>query len=77
VKVNFDAAFQEESCSAAWGFVLHSDQGTFLAGASGTIEHVKSALHAEAIACAAAVDGASRLGVYRVMLESDSSLSRR
>jgi hypothetical protein len=41
VKVNFDAAFQEESRSGAWGFVLRSEQGTFLASAAGTIEHVK------------------------------------
>jgi hypothetical protein len=57
----------------AWGFVLRSDQGTFLADTAGTIEHVKSALHAEATACVVAVDGASHLRVYRVMLESDSS----
>jgi ribonuclease HI len=73
VKVNFDAAFQETSHSGAWGFVLRSDQGFFLAGAAGKIEHAKSALHDEAIACVAVIDVSSRLGVYRVMFESDSS----
>jgi hypothetical protein len=33
----------------------------------------KSALHDEAIACVAVIDVSSRLGVYRVMFESDSS----
>ena len=56
VNVNFDAAFQETTHPGAWGCVLRSDQGVFLAGASGRIDHVKSALQAEAYACVAAIE---------------------
>jgi ribonuclease HI len=66
--------FVDTSHSGAWGFVMRSDEGIFLAGAAGRIEHTKSALQAEAIACVAAIDGASWPGVYRVIFESDSSI---
>ena len=71
--MNFDASFQESSYSGAWGFVVRSEHGAFLAGAAGKIVHAKSALQAEVFACSEAIEGAARLGMYRVLFESDSS----
>ena len=56
------------------GFVIRSDYGVFLAGAAGKIEHVKSALHAEAVACTEAIGGAGSFGANRVIFESDSQV---
>lgn len=72
IKVNFDAAFLAESGEGAWGFVMRSDNGDFLAGAAGKLHHVKDALHAEAEACVAAAEGVVELGLHRVIFESDS-----
>ncbi|KAE8804478.1 retrotransposon unclassified [Hordeum vulgare] len=71
VKVNFDAAFYEESGRGAWGCVIRDDQGVFLAAKAGTLEHLSSPLHAEALACVKATEASAELGVHRLVLESD------
>ena len=71
VKVNFDAAFIDETGQAAWGFIARSDEGEFIAAAAGSLLHVKDAFQAEAEACNAAVEGAAAIGLHRLIFESD------
>ncbi|KAE8803593.1 hypothetical protein D1007_20544 [Hordeum vulgare] len=71
VKVNFDATFYEESGRGAWGCVIRDDQDVFLAAKAGTLEHLSSPLHAEALACVKATEASAELGVHRLVLESD------
>jgi hypothetical protein len=61
VKVNFDAAFVEETGEGAWGFVARSDKGVFIAAAAGRLKNLRDALQAEAEACVAASEGANRV----------------
>jgi ribonuclease HI len=74
VKVNFDAAFLDNIKAGAWGFVVRSDTGDFVAAAAGKLQYIRSALQAETEACAAAVEGAVALGLHRVIFESDSKI---
>ena len=71
VKVNVDAAFRKETADGAWGFVVRSDAGEYIAAAAGKLRYLKDALQAEAEACVAATEGASALGLNRVIFESD------
>jgi ribonuclease HI len=50
-KVNFDAAFFDNIKAGAWGFVVRSDTGDFVAGAAGILQYTHSALQAEIEAC--------------------------
>ncbi|KAE8797726.1 hypothetical protein D1007_27196 [Hordeum vulgare] len=71
VKVNFDAAYKEDTGAAAWGFVVRNDNGQFLAAAAGKLEHIRSPLQAEANACLKVIEGASELGAQGIVIESD------
>ena len=66
-----DAAFHVESETGAWGFIARDETGDFLAAAAGKMNHVRSALHAEVIACMRAIEGAADLGAQRISFESD------
>lgn len=72
VKVNFDAAFKQDSGDGAYGYVLRSDTGDVIAAGAGKLMYIKCALQAEAEACLAAIEGAGNMGIHRVTLESDS-----
>ncbi|KAE8779439.1 hypothetical protein D1007_47530 [Hordeum vulgare] len=63
--------FYEELGRGAWGCVIRDDQGAFLAAKAGTLEHLSSPLHAEALACVKATEASAELGVHRLVLESD------
>jgi hypothetical protein len=67
VKINFDAAFLKESGAGAWGFVVRSDAGEFVAAAAGQLKNLRDSLQAEAEACVAASEGAAALGLNRVI----------
>jgi ribonuclease HI len=71
VKINFDAAFVESSGDGAWGFIVRSNTGEFIAAGAGKLRHLRSALQAETEACVAAIEGAELLGINRVEFESD------
>jgi hypothetical protein len=47
VKINFDAAFDEKTGKEAWGFVVRSSSGEFMAAGAGKLSH----LQAETEAC--------------------------
>jgi ribonuclease HI len=72
IKVNVDAAFCQESRLGAWGFIARGNDGSFIAAGTGTMNHLSSALHAEASAFVAAIESMSNLGSFRVIFESDS-----
>lgn len=55
VKINFDAAFHENRGDAAYGYVVRSDEGDVIVAAAGKLTNVKSAIHAEVLACLMAV----------------------
>ena len=58
----------------AWGFVARSETGQFVGAAAGKLHHIRDALHVEAEACLAAIEGAAAIGLHRVILESDSQV---
>ncbi|XP_071685499.1 uncharacterized protein [Lolium perenne] len=72
IKVNVDAAFCQESRMGAWGFIARGSDGSFIAAGTGAMNHLSSALHAEALACVAAIESMSNRGSFRVIFESDS-----
>lgn len=74
VKINFDAAYSNNTGSGAWGCVARSDQGEFLAAAAGKLDHLTGPLHAEAEACVKAVEASAGMGLHRVHFESDSQV---
>lgn len=47
------------------------ETGSFLAAAAGKMEHVRSSLQTETIACLRAIEGADDLGAQRVRLPND------
>lgn len=63
VKVNFDGAFDSDSGSGGWGYVICDQAGDFIAAGAGKSTHLIDALHSEAVACLAAIVGANRVGV--------------
>jgi ribonuclease HI len=73
VKVNFDASFIPELKNGSYGYVIRAEDGEFLAAGAGKLNHLRSALHGEAEACIAAMEGTSNLGMFRVLFESDST----
>jgi ribonuclease HI len=75
VKINFDADFVESSGDGAWGFIVRSNTGEFIAAGARKLGHLWSALQAKTEACVAAIEGAERLGINRVVFESDCQVS--
>ena len=73
VKVNFDGAFDENTCAGGWGYVVRDQAGEFIAAGAGKSVNLKCALQSESVACLAAIDGAIRIGANRIIFESDSS----
>ena len=48
VKVNFNAAFKQGSNDGAYGYILQSDLGEFIAAGAGKLRHVNNALQDKA-----------------------------
>lgn len=72
VKINTDAAFSERSGTGGWGLICRDDALDILFAAAGGRHEFSDALHAEAFALCQAVSLADRLGVGRVIFETDS-----
>jgi hypothetical protein len=61
VKVNFEAAFRDETRDGAWGFIARSDIGEFIGAAAGKLRQLRDALiKAEVEACSVAIKGKLR-----------------
>jgi ribonuclease HI len=73
MKVNFDGAFHEATGTGGWGFIIRNHRGEFVAAGAGRLSHLRDPLHAETLACIAAVKGAAVLGARKVIFESDCS----
>nr|XP_045088296.1 uncharacterized protein LOC123496932 [Aegilops tauschii subsp. strangulata] len=77
MKLNTDGAFQEETHSGGWGFILRNDTGALIAAGAGNLEYLVDALHSEAWAMLYAVDAAIRMGCDRLIIETDSLLLKQ
>lgn len=73
VKVNLDGAFHQTTKDGGWGYVIRDQAGEFVAAGTGKAVHLRDALHSEAVACLAAIEGAVSIGANRIIFESDSS----
>lgn len=71
-KINCDGAFVKETRKGGWGCVIKDHNGEFLEASAGRLEHVSSALQAEAAACKKGLELAARLGMQQVILETDA-----
>ena len=72
-KINIDAAFRAKSNTGGWGFVARDNTGEFLEGGCGSLEHVTSSIHAEALAALNSLQRVAQLGMTRIVLETDAS----
>jgi hypothetical protein len=73
LKINTDAAFIAQEKSGAWGFVIRDCGGHGVMEGSGRIRAVHDALAAAGEACLAALYAAMDIGIWRIILETDSS----
>ncbi|XBI10215.1 hypothetical protein VPH35_137542 [Triticum aestivum] len=71
VKINVDAAFAEQRGVGGWGLICRDDAQDIRFAAAGAQHDLQSALQAEAVALSKAVTLADRLGVGRVIFETD------
>jgi hypothetical protein len=74
VRVNFNGAFDQNTGSRGWGYVICDQADDFIAAGSGKTVHLRDPLHSEAVACLATVNGVIRIGANRIVFESVSSL---
>ncbi|KAM0838851.1 hypothetical protein ACQ4PT_060704 [Festuca glaucescens] len=72
IKINCDGAFHAEHQQGGWGFAARDDKGILHGAGAGHIAYVASALQAEAMACAGAVQAAASWGMGHIQLELDS-----
>jgi ribonuclease HI len=73
-KINTDGAFDPNTRTGGWGFVVRNTNGEVLLAGAGNICHVASALHAETIAALKGVQQVARLGMQHIILETDASI---
>ena len=71
VKIYIDAAFADQTRSGGWGIICRDDTQDVRFAADGARLDLNNALHAERIALLEAVTLADRLGVGRVIFETD------
>ncbi|XP_073358191.1 uncharacterized protein [Aegilops tauschii subsp. strangulata] len=71
VKVNFDGAFDENTCAEGWGYLVRDQVGKFIAAGVGKTVNLKCALQSEFVACLAAIDGAIRIGENRIIFDPE------
>jgi hypothetical protein len=72
LKINTDGAFQAESRTGGWGFVIRDCDCSIRGSGAGLLTHVTSAAQAEAQACTEALHAAADWGMSQVHIESDS-----
>jgi ribonuclease HI len=72
IKINTDGAFSAEKCQGGWGFVARDAQGRVRGAGAGKIKYAGSAVQAEALACAEALQAAMEWGMVDFSIETDS-----
>lgn len=74
LKVNIAGSFFQVSSSGGWGYVIRDSNGLVISSAAGRLDHVRSALQAEAEACLQTILAAHDMGVEEVVPEFDALL---
>lgn len=70
LKVNIDGAFHAATLTCGWGFVIRDSQGDVMGSAAGRLDHVATAMQAEATVCHEALHAASAWGMMKVQIET-------
>ncbi|KAF8733394.1 hypothetical protein HU200_015002 [Digitaria exilis] len=76
LKVNCDAAFDPETGSGGWGFIIHDAEGDLVVSGRDRLDYLMDSLHAEIIACLQGAQAAADLGIVRLILETDAMMVR-
>ena len=71
--INIDASFRAITRSGGWGFVARDNNGVFLEGGCGHLEHISNPTHAEALAALYSLKRIAHLGMTRIIFETDAS----
>ena len=72
-KVNTDGAYDSDTGSGGWGFIITDDQGMMVKSGTGEETFLQNALHAELLGCVTGLREATRMGLNRVCLEVDAT----
>jgi len=73
-KINADGAFDPNTRTGGWGFVVQDTKGEVMMVGAGNIQHVASPLQAEMIAMLRGVQQAAWLGMQNIILETGASM---
>lgn len=74
LKVNIDGAYDSNTGSGGWGFIIRDDQGMMIKSGAREESFMQNALHAELLGCAAGLREASRLVFNTICLEVDATV---
>jgi len=73
-KINIDGAYDPNTRTGEWGFVVRDSNGEVLLVGAGKISRAASAIQIEGIAALKAIQRAAQLGMTHVILETDASV---
>ena len=73
-KINNDGAYNQNTRTGGWGFVVRDSRAEVLLVRAGKISQAASALLTEAIAAVKALQQAAQLGMTHIILETDASV---
>ena len=73
-KINIDGAYDPNTRTGEWGFVVRDSNGEVLLVGAGKISRAASAIQIEGIAALKAIQRAAQLGMTRIILETDASV---
>ncbi|KAF8715480.1 hypothetical protein HU200_027134 [Digitaria exilis] len=76
LKVNCDAAVDQDTGSRGWGFIIRDADGDVVIAGRGRLDHLMDSLHAETIACLQGAQAAADLGIGRLSIETDAMMVR-
>ncbi|KAM7265783.1 hypothetical protein ACFE04_003466 [Oxalis oulophora] len=71
IKINTDASFFKETLRGFYGLIARNDKGEVLEARCGSLGFVESALHAEALAAAKAIEMARFFHQFQCVIEGD------
>jgi ribonuclease HI len=73
-KINTDGAYDHNTRSRGWGFVVRDKKGVALLVGAGKVMHAASAIQTEALAAFMVIQQAVQLGMTHIILETDASV---
>ena len=77
LKINSDGAFREITNSGGWGFVIRNEIGKALIAGAGTLQDVANPLQVETLAMYHAIQEAAKMGIQKIILETDASMLKQ